>query len=101
MCHAINGGKMPNSEWLNAIPQIPPTNYDELLLHLKEKGYNAFIYRNGVTQPDNKNINKLSVYCSPILMTQEVDKLQKICGKRFKVSALPNLQEIFISIKTN
>lgn len=96
MCHAINGGKIPHSEWLSAILQIPPTNYDELLLHLQHKGYT--VIKHSTIHSNKKTLDRLSVLCLSNF-GNEVARLEKICGKRFKVSALPNLQEIFLTLK--
>lgn len=70
--------------------------YDTLLLKLKENNYKIMIYKEGF---NSDNISRLAVYCSPILMDDEVDKLKQLAGDGFYVSKMPNIQEIFLTVK--
>jgi len=95
----LNGGRVPDKEFKDTLMLIPPFDYETLAEKLSHEGYDYCLYQNSITQPDNKTINKVGVYCSPILMNDTVDKLEKLCGKKFRVTKMPNLQEIFITLK--
>lgn len=98
MCKGIlNGRKIPDAEFNKLMLLIPPVDYESLLPILKDKGYTVIKHSHMTTNPYKLTLTKLSVICLSDFDTW-VMELEKICGKKFRVAALPNLNEIYISL---
>lgn len=88
-----NGGVMPEHEYLAAILEIPPTNYDELKKILKVHYPNNQLKTHYYCQ----SITEVSLHEGPILMNDRVQEIRKLIGKKWRVTPFTNLQEISIS----
>jgi len=94
MCVAVNGGKMPEADFIKYINMIPPTDYQTLMLMLKHEGIRYNIESEMKLLPYSKKVNRLSVSDK-----EDIGWIEKLCGKKFKATKMPNQQEIFITLK--
>lgn len=92
---ATNGGVMPEHEWVDAIQQIQPTNYEELIIKLKQTYPNHQLKK--TYNPASKSIEEVSIQEAPILMHDTAQNIKNLVGSKWLVRGDTNKQEISIS----
>jgi hypothetical protein len=90
--HVINGGKMPQDEFDEAMVYLEPINLEAIVSRVQKYGQVRLYYH-------AKKLIEVSVTCSPILMSDCVDKIQEDLGLDYHVYGNTNLQELYIKIK--
>ncbi len=87
---AVNGGKMSNKQYNEAIVHLEPQSWFDLLPKLSH-------YQPIKKNTKNGEIQSLEIDCSPVLSGDYAKKIQEICGNSFKVNAMTNNGYILIN----
>lgn len=90
---ATNGGVMPESEYLAAIQEIPPTNYEELIIKLQKSYPNNQLVKTYY----HGHLDEVLMQESPILMNDTIAEIKRLIGAKWLVRGDTNKQEISIS----
>jgi hypothetical protein len=88
----VNGAKMSPEEFDEAMLYLEPINLERIIDKVKGYGQVRLYYH-------NKILIEVSVTCSPILMSDCVDKIQADLGSEYHVYGNTNLQELYIKLK--
>ena len=86
----LTGGKIPDHQFNEIMLQVPAFTYEQLMPQLTHHGFKFCLYKGNSF---NAPIEKIGVY------TNDVDKIIPLTENRFRVERMPNLGEIFITIK--
>lgn len=91
---ATNGGVMPESEYLVAIQEIPPTNYEELIIKLKQSYPNNQLVKTYY----HGHLDEVLMQESPMIMQERVQEIKNLVGKKWLVRWNTNTQNIHIKL---